>query len=383
VTCLSGVAGVIRSVLSGFACLSGLVAVAGLAGCKPDLDQTISVVSAPVVIAVRSDPPEVPESTSVHLTALYVDGNGPITGPINWAFCTARNPLANLGSVNPECLDLSGAWLDPIGTGVTVSGTVPDIACQQFGPYVPQPQPGQPQGRPVDPDPTGGYYQPTRLIVPSDGGALPGIAETRLACSTSNGASYNRRYHANVNPVVASLTVVQGASTSSPWSMDGVADAGLASDGGLANEGGAADGGAPPDGPNIVQAGSHMTLRAAWPPCPLTDRCGDGICGADEYMLECPSDCTNPVGCAGAERFVDFDVTSQTVYDVRESMTVSWFTSGGSFDSDSTGRDSTDLTTSSDNGWTAPATAGTVHLWVVLRDDRGGTGWGEYTILVQ
>jgi hypothetical protein len=24
-----------------------------------------------------------------------------------------------------------------------------------------------------------------------------------------------------------------------------------------------------------------------------------------------------------------------------------------------------------------------VHLWVILRDDRGGTGWGAYTVTVQ
>ena len=35
------------------------------------------------------------------------------------------------------------------------------------------------------------------------------------------------------------------------------------------------------------------------------------------------------------------------------------------------------------NTWTAPSTAGTVTLWVVLRDSRGGIGWKSYRVAVQ
>jgi hypothetical protein len=35
-----------------------------------------------------------------------------------------------------------------------------------------------------------------------------------------------------------------------------------------------------------------------------------------------------------------------------------------------------------DDGWTAPSTAGVVHVWVVLRDARGGAGWGSYSLQV-
>ena len=34
------------------------------------------------------------------------------------------------------------------------------------------------------------------------------------------------------------------------------------------------------------------------------------------------------------------------------------------------------------NTWTAPPTAGPVHLWVVLRDNRGGTAVAEYSLQV-
>ena len=64
-------------------------------------------------------------------------------------------------------------------------------------------------------------------------------------------------------------------------------------------------------------------------------------------------------------------------------MHVSWFATGGSFDLDRTGRDGSDVTTTSDNGWTAPSSGTAVHLWIVLRDDRGGVGWAGYALVAQ
>ena len=98
----------------------------------------------------------------------------------------------------------------------------------------------------------------------------------------------------------------------------------------------------------------------------------------------CPADCATPKGCTGAERFVAFDIVSQSLVVQRESIAVAWYTTtGASVDDDRTGRNSTDLTTTSDNGWQAPATPGVAHLWVVLRDNRGGVGWAEYAFDVK
>ena len=66
----------------------------------------------------------------------------------------------------------------------------------------------------------------------------------------------------------------------------------------------------------------------------------------------------------------------------RESMVASWYATAGTFDLDRVGRDGTDPATTADNGWTAPGSLGPVHLWVVLRDARGGVGWGSYTVTV-
>jgi hypothetical protein len=126
--------------------------------------------------------------------------------------------------------------------------------------------------------------------------------------------------------------------------------------------------------------GATVPLEVSWPSCPLTDVCGDGICGADETLMSCPKDCKTPHGCGGAERFVNFDLGSQSVLDQRESIQVSWYSTGGSFDNDSTGRVDTDTGLTSDNNWHAPSQAGTAHLWVVLHDARGGIGWAGYVV---
>ena len=334
--------------------------------CAPTLDQTISIVSEPTVLTVRSDPPEAATTSDVEFTALYVDGAGAIaSAPVSWAFCTARNPLANLGPVNPECLEASGSWFVPVGVGLQASGAIPDNACRQFGPDVPQPMPGQPQGRPVDPDSTGGYYQPVRVLAPGTTGPSITIGNTRLSCGLANAIGnvsvvFAERYHVNTNTAVASLSASGGASPGSTM---------LSTDAKGAT--------------NQVQASTHITLSAAWAVCPTVDVCGDGFCGPDESAQSCPSDCTTPKGCTGAERYAGFDLETQTVVDQREAIAVAWFATAGAFDDDRTGRESSDTNTTSDNGWQAPAQPGLVHMWVILRDDRGGTGWAEYALDVR
>lgn len=85
-----------------------------------------------------------------------------------------------------------------------------------------------------------------------------------------------------------------------------------------------------------------------------------------------------------AEPYVYFDPVTRGLVDRHESMRVAWFATGGSFDADRTGRDEDEhATPSSDDVWTAPDAAGTVHLWVVLRDARGGIDWKAFVVDVQ
>jgi hypothetical protein len=345
------------------AALTGLAGPLVVFACKPNLDETVSLITETRVLGVQATPAEGAPSANVTFTALVVDENGPIASPpITWDFCNARNPLANLGPVSPECLQPDDANLVSLGVGPQAAGTIPAIACRQFGPEVPEVMGNETPGRPVDPDATGGYYQPVSLFIPTSSGMTSALYATRISCGLAEGSSdvandYLARYHLNANPAVASLVMVNAGGA--PLAMD---------------PGGAG---------NATAVGQSVALEMAWATCPLSDTCGDGICGADESLASCPADCTTPQGCSGAERYVSFDLTSQGLVDTREGMHVSWFATGGSFGLDRTGTNGSDTTTTSDNTWQAPGSPGTVHLWVVLHDDRGGIGWGAYTLQVQ
>ena len=82
------------------------------------------------------------------------------------------------------------------------------------------------------------------------------------------------------------------------------------------------------------------------------------------------------------ESFQVFDVAAAALVPHRESMRVSWFASAGSFLHEVTGRDETDTATTTANSWTAPSTPGPVHLWIVLRDSRGGVDFASYELVV-
>lgn len=82
------------------------------------------------------------------------------------------------------------------------------------------------------------------------------------------------------------------------------------------------------------------------------------------------------------ETFPVYDIVGQALVDHRESMRVSWFATDGSFAHERTGRDEGDLATDTSNRWTAPSSPGVVHLWVVLRDSRGGVDYASYDLMV-
>jgi hypothetical protein len=315
------------------------LAIAVVAACKPDLNEAVSLVSSPRVLAVKTEPAEARPKSSVHLTALYVDSSGPVSSPpIDWAWCDARKPLKELGPVNAACAETSGDPFVPLGSGGQVAGTVPEDSCRQFGPDTPPAADGGVVGRPVDPDTTGGYYQPARLAVSASSGDVLAISETRLSCGLSSAtpeqsAAFGAAYHANLNPVVDSLSAADGP----PFVSD---------------EHGAT---------NPLQAGAQLTLRASW--------------------ASCPADAT--ASCTGAESYFVLDLSSHQLVVQREGMRVSWFATGGTFGLDRTGRDSSDTTPWSENAWTAPTQPGVVHVWVVLRDDRGGVGWRGYAFDVR
>lgn len=174
--------------------------------------------------------------------------------------------------------------------------------------------------RPRDPDSTGGYYQPLRADL---AGADTAFDLARIHCDLANADAaaanaFAAAYRVNRNPELLPLTAT----------LDGEATALTA-----------------------IPEGARITLRASWPP-------------------------------ESVETFAYFDPVSQTITTQREAMQVAWYSSGGALDSESTGRASDNLATTTDDAWDAPDAAGTVHLWIVLRDSRGGVDFAAYDLVV-
>lgn len=322
--------------------------------CAPELEVDLSRIDRPRVIALIASPAEAEPGESVTLRALVATPTGSdAQAELDWALCLARRPLAELGPVAPACLDPNAGpeQLTALGRASEVTAELPSDACRRFGSEPPASEPGEPTGRVVDPDATGGYFQPI-LARPRGDEGEPGelaIVGVRLACglagaTAAQSAEHTARYQRNVAPRVVEFGLREG--------------------------------------PSIVAAGERVELRVSWADCPSTPQCGDGLCSLDEAAT-CNEDCTTLAGCEGAETHVFFDPLALSLATRREAIGVTWYASAGELDEARTGRASDDELAFADNGWVAPDEPGPVYLWVVLRDDRGGVGVGELTVEVE
>lgn len=341
-----------------FACAT----IASTIACKPDFPERQSAITGPRIVGVKSQPAEAKPGGDVRYEVLVATPKGTIgDAAIDFAYCTRPKPLKELNDVSTDCFyppENAPDYIVELGVGPQASGTLPRDGCRNFGSDVPAPKPGEPSGRPTDPDSTGGYYQPLRLVL----GDVKSLGETRISCDLEGATrevlvEFRKRYHFNENPRILGTFALFDQATQ------------------LTPEG--------DPGPLVIPAGKAVTLRTGWPQCPTVATCGDGFCNGDEDVTSCPADCTTPVGCTGAEAYVSYDLATRTVIDRRESMRVSWFATAGSFSDDRTGRDESDMGWTSDDTWTPPSTPGPVHLWVVLRDSRGGVDWQSYDVMVQ
>ncbi len=335
--------------------LSGL-----LIGCVPQFVDDVSQVEEFRVLAVRSVPAEVAPGGPVSLSVLWATKAGETVeeSDVTWGLCTKRKELTELGPVAPECLDEFGDEesenIHYLGNGEGVDAMIARDVCRQFGPLAPAAEPGSTvPGRPADPDLTGGFYQP--VLVGQDEAAVGSI---RLLCGPSGLSvaeliSFNRGYRPNEHPAFASVTRQSDGS-----SQEIAADETLE-----------------------LSAGEELRLRANWASCPEAPECGDGLCTAGENSTDCAADCqTDPVGCTGAETYLLADVETRTTVTRREKLSLAWFTTGGVFETSVT--DDLDEQGYTENVWTAPDSAATLQIWLVLRDDRGGVVWRTINVVV-
>ena len=173
-----------------------VVAIA-LAGCQGALDQRLAIVREPRVLAIVAEPPEADPEGDVALTALVAGPSGPLAEVPAWSLCDAPKPPTEDNAISDACL--GDASLVPIGTGATVTSTIPMDACLNYGPDV-----ASARFRPRDPDPTGGYYQPVRADIAGLDLAFgfPRITCDLAAAPGDLAEQYKQMYVANVNPTL-------------------------------------------------------------------------------------------------------------------------------------------------------------------------------------
>lgn len=164
--------------------------------------------------------------------------------------------------------------------------------------------------RPRDADATGGFYQP--LVI--EGFGPPSVAQVRVLCPLPDvpvdlARAYVETYTPNRNPTGLKLE----RETSDGWRP-------------LERVGG----------------GEQVKLRVTWDP-------------------------------AARERYVWVAPDASELEPRVESMSVAWFTTGGTLAEARTGRAEDDPSSDSENGFEAPAEAGTVRIWAVVHDSRGGS----------
>ena len=265
--------------------LTALVAaVLGLMGssCVPDFVDDTTRVTAPRVLGIQAEPAEAGKNVEVTLTALVAVPPG-VEAPLPaWSLCIDRKPLSELGPVSTRCLvgpDPGADIATQVDPGPPAHATLPEDVCQLFGPNRPDPKPGEPSGRPVDPDTTGGFYQPVLAWL----GPEPVLGSVRLACDLIGappqiGQEYKQRYRPNQNPQLLAFEALRNDGSTLVLSDDEVHE---------------------------VRAAERMRLRVTWPDCPEEGECG------------------------GAERYVVYDPLSQTLGERTEKFVVTWYSTGG------------------------------------------------------
>jgi len=323
-----------------------------LQGCIADVDIDESIVDAPRLLAVRATPAEALPGTLVSYRALYASRRGVEDGvPLAWAYCARRPALAEPGPVSDGCVEGRDGELLPLGEGAALDdATLPSDACRLFGPDAPLPTEDEPAGRAADPDVTGGYHVPLRVTLPDDAKTDVAFFEHRVRCglagaTPSESIRFQRSARMNANPRIADLVVrrVDGGDH-----LIGV-DETLAFD-----------------------PGERVSLHVAFPSCPLVDVCGDDVCGIDDDLVAC-AECSEPVGCGGAERYLRFEPGAGIVEE-RETLRVTWLATTEGFAVERTGIDALDTARETSNAFDAP-TSGSGTIFIVARDDRGGVDW--------
>jgi hypothetical protein len=291
---------------------------AAAAACRPGFGPALSLVTAARVAAVRTEPAEAAPGAMVTATAFTVAPDGAETPSLAWSLCRTPKPTSENDAVAPACLQPGGTTALAT-TAAPLGLTLPSDGCRLFGPDTPPQMAGAPPVQSRAPDATGGYYQPVRVDL--DGAET--IALVRIRCALA-GASmdvateFAATYMPNQNPMLTPLVASVGGQS-------------VALD--------------------ALPAGASVALAVGW-------------------TADSP------------ESYPVLDPLAEVLVDHREAMTVSWFATAGVLASERSGRGENDPALDATNTWSAPSTPGPAHLYVVLRDSRGGVDFAAYDVTV-
>jgi len=302
-----------------------------LGGCVSS-DANASAVTGPQVLALVAEPPDAVPGAAVTYQVLAVDQQGILTpDDLTVSYCQTATSVGDNRLASDACaLTVEGTELTPpdaeaetdsgMASSGSLTGRVPSDACTRFGPSVPA------TTRAPDPDPSGGYYQPLRIAFSAGTGLVQAVGTQRLRCPLAKAPfnltrQFREQYVPNQNPKLTELSIT------------------LRTDG-------------TPVSPDAVPRAADLALRAAWTPD-----------SRESYLV-----------------YSSFDgaLLTQT-----EALRMSWYVTQGELTFPHTARESSESDNYVDNAWRSPRTSGVVHLWLVLRDDRGGSAYASYDLTVQ
>lgn len=198
-----------------------LVAAALGCGCTPSLSDRPWLVDEPAVLAIVAEPAEARPGAAVALQALVVDPDAPVPPPVSWRVCTEPRAAHERTAVSEACL--LGDALAPVVT----PAALPSDSCARFGPNPPPTMGDEPQRRPADPDPSGGYYVPYAAVTEPQ----TSFFMVRVRCDLAGATrplfeQFEARYTTNLNPVIeAAGPIDDGAAGPITLRVDLAADA--------------------------------------------------------------------------------------------------------------------------------------------------------------
>jgi hypothetical protein len=319
-----------------------LAALLGTSGCQMINRGDQSYVTGLRILAIKAEPPEVAQGQSTTLTALAVDTMGrQVT--VNWAYCEAYLPYQQ--DFNTDCVtNMTASYITPFGNGNSAMMVMPTVP------------PNNDMGMSVlgNPDQSGGVYLPVRAIATAGSDSVTAVYHLRVNMNGGMGA--------NQNPVLSGLyKTTPGAGTPTDGGQ---------MDGGTFSVGTEQVTAIDPGTPLVVHSGDKLTLRALFT-----------AASAEKYTSPGrPTDGGTSMPRMSTER-LDTSLFS-TAGTLRAGDPTDGGTSGmGGFMGGFMGGSSGDSTLTLDNN--LPSPGGTIDVWAVGRDNRGGTDFLHRSLTLQ